>query len=99
MLITMRVQSWHHVWAYIMSASLNIVIEGVYGSSHIYVYMYIYIWPIFDIFFCFFARVLAIFGPCMAPGGAYMALLFRDHAQLFPALAGFVAVLSQNGQI
>ena len=35
MLITVRVQSWHHVWAYIMSASLNIVIEGVYGSSHI----------------------------------------------------------------
>ena len=75
----------------------------IYGISGVYSP---YIWPyivriymaIFYPFFVF-GRVLAIFGPCMAPGGPYMALVFREHARLFPALAGFVAVLSQNGRI
>ena len=66
---------------------------GVRRHSSVHPCIYVYIGPSFGQFFSW-----AIFGPCMAPGGAYMALGGPYIPGTRPALAGILAILSQNGR-
>ena len=57
-------------------------------------------WPFFG-----GGRVLAIFGPCIAPGAIYgpsipgTRSVLSGSGRRWPVLAGFAAVWSQNGRI